>query len=162
MITLGIDPGIDGGIGVVDGKMLSAVYAMPTVARRMSRGGARNRVSPEALYNLLRQYVRRDGLVCVEAVNGRPTDGGASAFAFGEATGLVLGVLAALGCTPVRPVPDVWSRGVGLPTGCGKLARVKHAALIFPSHAHEFRLLSDNGKADATLIALYGQRLVSR
>ena len=129
---------------------------MPVLSRRVN-GSTRDRIDAAALFALLELH--RTPNTVVEAVGGISGESASGAFVFGEATGLLLGMLAALGVAPSRVPADTWARGVGIPGGLGKPARCKHATLLFPDRADAFKGPHADGVADAALIAVYAQRL---
>jgi hypothetical protein len=129
---------------------------MPVLSRKVN-GATRDRIDGAALYKLLELH--RTPNTVVEAVGGISGESASGAFVFGEATGLVLGMLAALGVDPLRVPADTWARGVGIPSSLGKSARCRHAALLFPDRAGAFKGPHADGVADAALIAVYAQRL---
>jgi crossover junction endodeoxyribonuclease RuvC len=102
----------------------------------------------------LRLYNVHGTTAVVEQVGAMPGQGVSSMFAFGQAYGMVLGVLAGL-YIPVRTVtPASWKRAMKLNTG--KDAARAEAARRWPQQAGEFRRVKDDGKAEAALIALWG------
>ena len=72
-------------------------------------------------------------------------------FAFGQAYGLVLGVLAGLWIPTSTVTPAAWKKALKLNTG-KDAARAK-AAQLWPQMAGEFKRVKDDGRAEAALIA---------
>lgn len=155
MMTLGIDPGLSGAIAILERDRLIQVFDMPTVRIEVN-GKAKRRISPEMLVSELGMY--RDSLrfACVEKVNAMPGQGVSSMFAFGEAFGIIKGVMAGLGVPCFLAPPAQWRRGVGLKQG--KDASRALAAQIWPAQAGEFSRVKDDGRAEAALIGLWGYR----
>ena len=81
--------------------------------------------------------------------------GATSAFNFGFTTGAIHGILAGLGIPYRTVVPVVWKRYFGL-LGQGKDASRAEASRRLPQHAHHWPLKKHDGRAEATLLALYG------
>ena len=63
MITIGIDPGLSGAIGVLKDGAYVAVLDMPIVAK--GSGAVKNEVDPAGLITLLRQYAPAEEAVAV-------------------------------------------------------------------------------------------------
>ena len=93
VLVIGIDPGLDGGIAVLDGSgAIVGLGVMPVLA------GKRREVDAGELASRLYRVESVIGpptLAIVERVHAMPRQGVASSFAFGTGYGLVLGVLAA-------------------------------------------------------------------
>ena len=86
-----------------------------------------------------------------------PRQGSSSGFTFGRAVGAIEATIALSGIPVTIVEPSVWKRFHKLP-GKEKEASRQRALEIFPaSHALLARKL-DHGKAEASLIALYGAR----
>ena len=80
MITIGIDPGLSGAIGVLRDGVYVAVLDMPIVAK--GSGSVKNEVDPAGLITLLRQHAPADEAISValERVNAMPAQGSSSTF----------------------------------------------------------------------------------
>lgn len=152
--TIGVDPGAGGAIAIVeDDGSLVHVFDMPSVEIVVG-GKAKRRVSPEMLAAELRLYADQGAVAVVEQVGAMPGQGVSSMFAFGQAFGIVLGVMAGL-AIPVQTVtPGKWKKAAGL--NAGKDAARAKAAQKWPAHAREFSRVKDDGKAEAALIAAWG------
>lgn len=146
---LGIDPGLDGALAVVDtaGHIL-AIAKMPTWERTIRRSRKRFLDSGE-LAKLLKEWQTQFKLVsaAVERVGASPQMGSTSAFSFGHGYGIVQGVLAALGIKVVPVEPSVWKRTAGL-GGQDKKASVTLATDKFAVTGK-----MTDGQAEAALIA---------
>lgn len=156
MFIIGIDPGAAGAVAILepDGSLVQ-VFDMPSVEVVVG-GKAKRRVSPEMLAAELRMFNVAGTTAVVEQVSAMPGQGVSSMFAFGQAYGLALGVLAGM-TIPARTVtPASWKRAMKLNTG--KDAARAEAARRWPQHAAEFKRVKDDGKAEAALIAEWGLR----
>lgn len=104
MICIAIDPGKNGGIAAITGAPSSArAFVMPSTVHDLAL----------LLMDLAAADLLGDVQVVVERVHAMPTDGGVSAFSFGENFGMIQGVLAAL-LIPYRFVtPQQWQKKVG-------------------------------------------------
>jgi crossover junction endodeoxyribonuclease RuvC len=159
MKYLGIDPGAEGAIAVLDDDgRLVAVADMPTIELRVGKTN-RERVSPAGLRTLLLEHA--DCTICaVEKVGGMTGQSASASFTFGYACGLLEGVLAAL-LMPVAPVtPQAWKKSAGIAAGKG--AAREAAMRTWPAQAHLFARKKDDGRAEASLIARHGWLSVPR
>ena len=151
---IGVDPGAAGAIAILeDNGKLVHVFDMPSV-EVISGGKAKRRVSPEMLAAELRLYADQGAVAYVEQVGAMPGQGVSSMFAFGQAFGIVLGVLAGLAIPTQTVSPAKWKKDMKL-NGGKDAARAK-AAQIWPANAGEFKRVKDDGKAEAGLIAVWG------
>lgn len=151
---IGVDPGAAGAIAILEstGKLVH-VFDMPAV-EVVTGGKAKRRVSPEMLAAELRLYADQGAVAYVEQVGAMPGQGVSSMFAFGQAFGIVLGVMAGLAIPCQTVTPAKWKKDMKLNTG-KDAARAK-AAQVWPGQAGEFKRVKDDGKAEAALIGLWG------
>ncbi|UGA37931.1 hypothetical protein JOS77_29010 [Chromobacterium haemolyticum] len=150
-MRLGIDPGINGAIAVLDGDSLVEVHDMPVVELKSGKTTKRS-VSPAMLANIMRQYPGAH--VVVEKVGAMPGQGVSSMFNFGKSAGIVEGVCAGLGLPVSFVTPQQWQKRASRRDGKdGSRAR---AAELFPSQAGLFARVKDDGRAEAVLIAKFG------
>lgn len=144
MMILGIDPGISGAWALLadDGAMTAG--DLPTVA-----GG----IDVPTFARLVRAATPARAIV--EDVHSMPKQGVASTFKFGCAHGAVLGALLALGIPVEMVAPGRWKRSFRL--GADKEASRALALRTWPA-ADCFGRKKDHGRAEAALIALWGQK----
>lgn len=149
----GVDPGVKGGVAVIDTDHLT----LTCVPMPLELVGAKDRklVSASNLVGILKWF-ELDHLY-LEEVGVRPGEGTVGAFSFGRGLGRIEG--AAAGCRiPVSLVkPQLWKSKLGV--SAEKERCVAKAEALFPCARHLFRGprggLND-GPAEACLIALYG------
>ena len=155
-LTIGIDPGVNGAIAWLQDGVPAGVMDMP---RR-----ACGRVHAERLAHQLRDILTAntgaDVLVVHELVGGFRGQGGASQFAFGQADGIVRGVIAALGLTWIEVRPQAWKKHFGLAKKrggepVGKDASRALVVQMFPDKAMPYLRAKDDGRAEAVLLALW-------
>jgi crossover junction endodeoxyribonuclease RuvC len=155
---IGVDPGLSGAIAAltaIDGVL---VWDMPTV-EVVRNNKAKKDVDYPALARIIEQV--RPGTAFVERVGSMPGQGLSSTFAFGKATGAVLGVLAACGWLVQEISPQSWKKHFGLVGKEKDDSRIK-AIGLFSVDTKLFMRKKDVGRADAALIAAYGHsRIVS-
>ena len=147
---IGIDPGAAGAVVILENGRLTQVFDMPVVEITVG-GKAKRRVAPELLASELRLYNLADTVAVVEQVGAMPGQGVTSMFAFGQAYGLALGVLAGLWVPTTTVTPSVWKKALRL--GTGKDAARAEAARRWPAQAGQFSRVKDDGRAEAALLA---------
>lgn len=151
---LGIDLGSHGALTLVaeDGQLLS-VFDMP-----VTDDGPRSRPTVNAvlLHDLLSKQMNGSTSAFIEYVGSRPTDGHASAFAFGRARGVVEGVLGSLKLPVKWITTPSWRRAVGLPIGASKDQARAEALRRWPGFSGWFSRKKDDGRAEAALVAMAG------
>ena len=150
--VIGIDPGASGAIALVVGGVLVSVHDMPTVTVERNKAQKRQ-VCPAGLSLLMQQLSPHKATV--EKVGAMPGQGVSSMFSFGRSVGIIEGVLAARQIPVTFTTPQAWQKQSGAAKGKdGSRQRVME---LFPSQAHLFARVKDDGRADAVLIALMGQ-----
>jgi len=157
MITdyiIGIDPGAKGAIAILDVRGgLVDVIDMPTVEIRIG-SAVKRRVAPEAIASELRCFAPT-ATAYIERVGAMPGQGVTSMFAFGEAYGLVRGVLAGMHIPCTTVTPAVWTKAMRV--AGGKDGARQRAMELFPEKAGLFKRVKDDGRADAALVAAWGK-----
>jgi crossover junction endodeoxyribonuclease RuvC len=151
MRLIGIDPGAKGAVAlfVADGRF-EQVQDMPTVK---SKG--RPRVDAAAFAAMVRRLAPDSAVV--ELVGAMPGQGVVSMFQFGRACGIVEGVLAALQIPVTYITASQWKGALRVPADKdGSRAR---ASQLIPQGAECWPKASNEGRAEATLIGLYGVRI---
>jgi len=158
VLAWGIDPGITGAIARVfftdEGKPFVRVWDMPTVLV-----GKKKVISPYLCAEILDMkewspfQLIRGSSVLIERVGAMPGQGVTSMFRFGEAYGIIKGVLGGLRLPVELVSPAVWKRAMKVQKG--KESSRLRALELFPEQTELFKLKKDHGRADAALIALY-------
>ena len=153
MSVLGVDIGALGAIALLeDNGQLVDVWDMPTL-----RDGPKNRrtVNAPLLAEII--YKSHATRAFVERVGPRPMEGAVSAFAFGDAKGVVRGCLAAAAIPTIFITPVQWKRIVGVPPGKDMKDMARSNAINrWPAKAELFKRKMDDGRAEAALIAIAG------
>ena len=149
--VIGIDPGASGAIALLVSGVLVSVHDMPTVTVERNKSQKRQ-VCPAGLSLLMQQLSPHKAIV--EKVGAMPGQGVSSMFSFGRSVGIIEGVLAARQIPVTFVTPQSWQKQSGAAKGKdGSRQRVME---LFPSQAHLFARVKDDGRADAVLIALAG------
>jgi crossover junction endodeoxyribonuclease RuvC len=151
---IGIDPGLDGALAFLFRDTLT-ILDMPTVT--IQRGGKNKReLDLAAIVKALDHGLYVPAHAFVEQVGAMPGQGVSSMFSFGKSYGSILGILAAKRI-PYTLVPPVrWKRALAVPAG--KDAARHRASQLLPAFADLWPLVKHDGRAEAALIAHYGDR----
>ncbi len=149
MKICGVDPGCSGALALLDesGNLLEC-EDMPTVKIKSGKT-AKARLACGELVRLLREWA--PDVVVIELVGGMPGQGAASSFQFGYAAGGLEGACAALGLSVQYTSPVVWKRAMKV-TSDKETSRLL-AMRRWPGSSKQFARKSDDGRAEAALIA---------
>lgn len=149
MITIGIDPGLSGAIGVLRNGIYVEVHDMPIVAK--GTGSVKNEVDPAGLIALLRQSVPADEsvVVALERVNAMPGQGSSSIFSLGDSFGCARSAIAGCRFETVYVTPMQWKKHFKL-TSDKEMSRAL-AVRMFPTAPLNLKKHSD--RAEALLMA---------
>jgi crossover junction endodeoxyribonuclease RuvC len=143
MIIGGIDPGMGGGLAVVNEHGDCETVLMPSIDDVVDGAAA------------LRFFTERDvEFVVIEKTNGNPKFGCTGNFSFGISTGAARTVGQIICCTPRIVKPQEWKKAFQL-IKTNKTASRELAAKMFPRAAEQFKRVKDDGRAEAALIAAY-------
>jgi crossover junction endodeoxyribonuclease RuvC len=147
--ALGLDPGIRGGLAIVDSaRGLLAAIDIPTVGV-----GAAERVDVLAVAEWIR--AQQPGIAYVERSQAMPRQGASSGFKYGRATGALEAAII-LALVPLEVVePPAWKKAFRL-RGKEKEAARQRALELFPAAHALLARKRDHGRAEAALIALFG------
>lgn len=155
--ALGIDPGIHGAVALFDlvTKDLVDIWDMPNLTNKKGK----EEIDSYVLANHIRGYAQQIDYAVIENVNSMPDQGVASTFRFGEAKGILIGVLSAFNIPILKIHPTVWKPGLGL--SADKKKSRDMAIREFPRHAHKFQRVKDTDRAEAALIIFFAQRFAN-
>ena len=156
--VVGIDPGVDGAIALVQDKKPPEVWDLEAA----SIGTVRQLV-PQMIVDMLAAWGEVD-LVVVEDNRALGSNGSLANWSMGVSMGIVFGVCAAMNRPILRVKPKEWQAELGL-------SQVKHvdrknahrqrAREMWPSLDDSLKLVKHHDRADALMIAEYGRRLLS-
>jgi len=172
MIYIGIDPGLNGAVGIINEDVIGQpglgylveVFDTPTMEVDSS-GKVRNKYNTAAMAELLAPYLAIPpyqtgrALVILESVHSMPKQGVASSFTFGEGLGMWKGIIAAYRLPLELPSPQRWKKEMMADMGKDKDASRLRAIQLFPVVANRLDRKKDDGRAEALLLAEYGRRL---
>lgn len=149
---LGIDPGISGAVAIYrpDHRELITAEDLPTKLLPNNK----NVICISSFALWMDRYAPLIDFAVVEKVHAFTGEGVTSAFRFGEALGILKGVVTSY-MIPVHSIsPAVWKTQLRLgPDKHHSRRMVKH---LFPKQAKNFELAKDHNKAEAVLLAIYG------
>lgn len=142
---LGIDPGMSGAIALYDGDEL-LIRDMPVFKR--------NKTKRIDCHTLLK-YMQESHIdhAYIEQVNAFGM-GASSAYNFGWTCGAIEACVAALSIPFTYVTPQKWKKAMQCPKD--KDAARMRATQLLPQFAHNWDLKKHDGRAEASLIALYG------
>lgn len=163
-LTIGIDPGVKGAVAWLADGVPAGYLDMPRLACGRVDG---KRLAGE-LRGVLQQHTGADVLVVHELVCGFRGQSAGLSFDFGQADGIVRGVVAALGLRWIEVRPQAWKKHYGLleprakkgepkVPGPGKDASRALVVRLFPNAALPYLRAKDDGRAEAVLLARWAE-----
>ena len=109
MKIIGIDPGLSGGIAILENNKVLSIFDMPVMAE-----GKKNKrqLNSAQLVVLIKENIKfnEEVVVIVEQVNAMPGQGVTSMFNFGQTFGAIKGICAALGLPIFFVRPSKWKK----------------------------------------------------
>lgn len=152
MFIIGIDPGFTGALAVIDAAAGTLVSVVDMPVYKNPKG--RQELNHSLLFSLLDPGTEQVKAV-LEQVAARPGQGAPATFRFGQGYGAIEMALAAHSIPVQYVTPAKWKQHFKLSKDKGVSRSL--ATQRFPSHAHQFAQVKDDGRAEASLIALYGK-----
>ena len=153
MRIIGIDPGLSGGIAILDNSKVLKLFDMPVMP-----DGKKNKrqLNSALLVKLIKDNIKNleDTVMVVEQVNAMPGQGVTSMFNFGQTFGAIKGICAALGLPIFLVRPAKWKKHFELINSSKDSSRTK-AIEMYPSISEQLSKKKDVNKSDAILIARY-------
>ena len=131
MKIIGIDPGLSGGIAILEDNVIKVLFDMPV----MSDGKKNKRqLNSALLVRLIKDNIKdtEDTVMVVEQVNAMPGQGVTSMFNFGQTFGAIKGICAALGLPIFLVRPAKWKKHFELINSSKDASRTK-AIEMYPS-----------------------------
>ena len=153
MKIIGVDPGLSGGIAILEDNKVQEMFDMPVMA-----DGKKNKrqLNSAFLARLIKDNIKdiEDTVMVVEQVNAMPGQGVTSMFNFGQTFGAIKGICAALELPIFFVRPAKWKKHFELINSSKDASRTK-AIEMYPSIAEKLSKKKDVNKSDAILIARY-------
>ena len=153
MIIIGIDPGINGAISIVENKKILEPHDTPTMI-----DGKKNKrqINGAQVTNIIKEVLNgnEEVVVVVEHVNAMPGQGVTSMFNFGQTFGAIKGISATLKIPIFFVRPSKWKKHFELINSSKDASRTK-VIEMYPSFAEKLSKKKDVNKSDAILIARF-------
>jgi len=150
-LTIGIDPGLTGAVGVLRNGEYESLFDIPTSLK--GSGSVKMEINPSSFYRLLleAQDPKEKCEVLLERVSAMPGQGSSSGFSFGDSYGCCRSVVAIANMPVFLVTPAVWKKHFKL--GRDKEESRALAIRLFPrAHLH---LKKHSDRAEALLMARY-------
>ena len=155
MLIYGIDPGFTGAITLYWPETGDIeVHDMPT----MPSAKGKTVLNMHSILEILRPEDDKTRVAFMEQVGAMRGQGVTSMFRFGEQFGALQMALAASETPMYLVAPQKWKKFFGLTRDKGVSRGL--AMQRFPKYADQFKRVKDDGRAEATLIALYGKEVM--
>ena len=153
MKIIGIDPGLNGAIAILEDKKVLGIFDMPVMAE-----GKKNKrqLNSAQLVNILKENIQKNEEIniVVEQVNAMPGQGVTSMFNFGQTFGAIKGICAALELPIFFVRPSKWKKHFELINSSKDSSRTK-VIEMYPSLSSQLAKKKDVNKSDAILIARF-------
>ena len=153
MRIIGIDPGLSGGIAILEDNKIKKLFDMPVMP-----DGKKNKrqLNSALLVKLIKDSIKNleDTVMVVEQVNAMPGQGVTSMFNFGQTFGAIKGICAALGLPIFFVRPAKWKKHFELINSSKDASRTK-AIEMYPAISDQLSKKKDVNKSDAILIARF-------
>ena len=165
MKIIGIDPGLDGAVCIVNPYWVNTnpkehikLFDIPTL--EVKRGKKKKReYNLAGVVSIIKDTHAPDHPlewhVAIEKIHSMPGQGVASMFSMGMGYGMWLGIISAFGLPYTLVTPQAWKKAMMDGMGKEKDASRLRAIQIFPQLADQLKLKKHHGRADALLIAEY-------
>tara|TARA_Y100001954_G_C15627574_1_gene511008 strand:- start:262 stop:756 length:495 start_codon:yes stop_codon:yes gene_type:complete len=153
MRIIGIDPGIQGALAILDNEKVIDIVDLPVMSE-----GKKNKKQLNGAY--LSDYLKKhilnieNTVVVVEQVNAMPGQGVTSMFNFGQTFGVIKGICAALKIPIYFVRPSKWKKHFDLIRSSKDASRTK-VIEMYPSLSNLLSKKKDVNKSDAILIAKF-------
>ena len=151
MRILGVDPGIHGGLALVEINDGAAPQLVDAVDIPVTGVGAKERVDVLAIRTWIAAHQPQHALI--ERAQAMPKQGASSGFKYGRAVGAIEAVLACCEIPMTIIEPTAWKKFHQL-RGGDKEAGRQRALQLFPAAHALLARKKDHGRGEAALIAL--------
>jgi len=151
MKVLGVDPGVHGGLAIVEFNDGAAPELIDAVDIPVTGIGAKERVDVHAIRTWIEAHQPAHALI--ERAQAMPKQGASSGFKYGRATGAIEAAVALSGVPQTIVEPTAWKKFHGLRGGEKEASRQK-ALMLFPGAHALLARRKDHGRAEAALLAL--------
>ena len=151
MIIIGIDPGLNGAIAVLENNKVLNIFDVPVMPE-----GKKNKrqINSAQLVKMLEEIIKNldknEVTVVVENVSAMPGQGVTSMFNFGQTFGAIKGICAALSLPIFFVRPAKWKKHFDLINSSKDSSRTK-AIELYPTISDKLSKKKDVNKSDAIL-----------
>lgn len=156
---LGVDPGLHGALAFYEPHTGDLVVVDTPIHHVRENGATKTKPDIYSLGILLDHWRPLVKFAVIEKVSAMPGQGVTSCFNFGDVYGVLRGAIAA-NIIPIRDVrPTEWKRVMRLPGGKDNKDESRAlASKLMPRHAQKWNLKKHDGRAEAALLAWYGNK----
>jgi crossover junction endodeoxyribonuclease RuvC len=154
MIIAGIDPGLKGGIAFIKNVSYDLYAEEAPVYELKTNTKTKRYLDMWTLMTLLEEH--EPDHVYIEKQQPMPRQGLVSTFATGVGYGCYLGLLVAGGYSYTEVRPQIWKKDLNC-TADKDQTRMR-ASELMPKYSHLWEKRSQDGVAEASLIAYWGMR----
>ena len=155
MRILGIDPGLSGGIALIDttDRDNQSIQAIRTPIYSFKKGNKNKRfLDMLSIINYMIEFEPDHAFI--EKQQPYPKQGLSSTFMTGLGYGIYLGLLVSQGVSYTEVAPTKWKKTLGI--SADKDEARKRASELMPSASDLWKLKCEDGVAEAALLAYYG------
>lgn len=159
MIIVGVDPGLSGGIVAMENSTIFLKKVMPIISTPKREYDINKIVD---IFKIINKH--NIDLVMIEKQQVRPVSGKRACFMTGGGYYLLRGILAALEIPYELTTPQAWMKELQINSKEGK-GSIMFCMNKYPKEdftATERSRKSHDGLTDATCIALYGERRITK
>jgi crossover junction endodeoxyribonuclease RuvC len=149
--VLGVDPGVHGGLALVEINDGTAPQLIDAIDIPVVGTGAKERVDVLAIRTWIQTHTPDHA--AIERAQAMPKQGASSGFKYGRATGALEAVIACCEIPMTVVEPAVWKKAHHLRGGDKEGGRMRALQLFPAAHALLARK-KDHGRGEAALIAL--------
>ena len=152
MRIIGIDPGLSGGIAILDDLKIFDIFDMPIMPEGKKN---KNQLNSAQLVSIIKEHlIVGETFVIVEQVGAMPGQGVTSMFNFGQTFGSIKGICAALNLPIFYVRPAKWKKHFELINSSKDSSRTK-VIEMYPKLSNQLSKKKDVNKSDAILIARF-------
>jgi crossover junction endodeoxyribonuclease RuvC len=163
-MIIGIDPGMSGAVCFLyENGGIHAIKNMPTVDLG-GKGKVRRRINIIQVSQWFQDYVgSENSRAFIEKAQSMKGQGVASMFGYGVSYGMMLGILAARNIPYTEVTPQAWKKVMmaGMDKSSKDASRAR-ATQLWPTKFELFEKAKDEHRAEAALIAYYGQSQIGK
>lgn len=151
-LILGVDPGLSGALSWFHPEKRELVELIPFPLSLLPNG--KKELNLQSLALTIHRMAQKTKFAVIEHVHSMPNQGVVSTFRFGQSYGEIRGLIASH-LIPIHLVaPNVWKPVFHL--SAKKSESIDLVKSLFPKQAKNFSRAKDDGIAEASLLAVYG------